>query len=353
LLHVAKVPASCEESSMSAERQAIKRPKIPREFYQPSTLGTLGLISFMLAMFTIPAAINYYVLIVSDYPLPAQLVIALPLFVLAGQAVHLMGWIGHEGFHLTLHNNRHASTAIGLFFSSMTVLFFQSGMAMDHWTHHRYANTDKDPDLKLLGHYQGFWSRLLLQRARANRLYFKRALALALNRPLAEDLRHINLPFALPVFRRLAIANFALAGLWLIVYLAIDHVLPGMFWILFLVPALFGAWLSGLRSFVEHNHTEAGLLRDSRSRVSPLFTFLEYGGNYHLEHHLYPAVPQWRLPKLHRYLVSQGLYQQLEDPSLLDRTGIRCYRYARSDYVYGSKGPRQIAALGVQNPSHA
>ena len=28
--------------------------------------------------------------------------------------------------------------------------------------------------------------------------------------------------------------------------------------------------------------------------------------NYHLEHHLYPAVPHYRLPRLHRLLADQG-----------------------------------------------
>jgi fatty acid desaturase len=28
--------------------------------------------------------------------------------------------------------------------------------------------------------------------------------------------------------------------------------------------------------------------------------------NYHLEHHLLPTVPWWRLPSLHRTLVARG-----------------------------------------------
>jgi len=32
------------------------------------------------------------------------------------------------------------------------------------------------------------------------------------------------------------------------------------------------------------------------------------GGNYHLMHHLYPGVPNYRLPAVHRYLEKQGLF---------------------------------------------
>ena len=34
--------------------------------------------------------------------------------------------------------------------------------------------------------------------------------------------------------------------------------------------------------------------------------------NYHLEHHLYPAVPHYHLPRLHRLLVEKGALQQAE-----------------------------------------
>ena len=33
------------------------------------------------------------------------------------------------------------------------------------------------------------------------------------------------------------------------------------------------------------------------------------GTNFHLEHHLYPRVPCWRLPALHRWLKEQGVYE--------------------------------------------
>jgi fatty acid desaturase len=34
--------------------------------------------------------------------------------------------------------------------------------------------------------------------------------------------------------------------------------------------------------------------------------------NYHLEHHLYPAVPHYRLPALHRLLQSKGVLEGAE-----------------------------------------
>jgi beta-carotene hydroxylase len=312
------------------------KPRIPSEFYRKSLIGACGLIGFMLAMFIIPTALNYYLLAESPWPLWIRLLLCMPLFVLAGQAIHLMGWIGHDGFHFTFHENRHVSAYMALLFSSMTLCFFNSGMALDHWSHHRFANTDKDPDLYLLSHYKTFWGRLLRQRNRALRHYFVRALNLAMGRPLPQDIANIKLPFSLGVFRVMAWANVLFVLGWLGLYIYIETRFAGFLLIGVLIPLIIGGWLSGLRSFTEHSHTAVGDLRNTRSRTHRLFTVLECGGNYHLEHHLYPSVPQWRLPRLHRWLTEHGHYDDLPDPSLIDGR-LAVYEYTLGRYEYGRK----------------
>jgi fatty acid desaturase len=224
----------------------------------------------------------------------------------------------------------------------MTLFFFQSGMAMDHWSHHRFANTDKDPDLRLLRRYRTFLGRMLAQRNRANAHYFRRALGLALGRPLPPELAHIRLPFPLAQFRVLARLNFAFVLGWLAVYVGLERLFPGFLWIGVAIPLVVGGWLSGLRSFTEHAHTAEGDLHNTRTRTHPLFTLIEFGGNHHLEHHLYPAVPQWRLPALHRWLVEHGHYRALPDPSIIDPR-LSVYRYALGRYAYGRKRLDEVA----------
>lgn len=313
-----------------------KKPRIPREFYRKSLLGASGLIGFMLLMFVVPTALNYCLLIKSTWPLWTRIVLSLPGFLLAGQGVHLMGWIGHDGFHFTFHENRHVCTTIALLFSSMTLFFFQSGMAIDHWSHHRFANTEKDPDLRLLRHHKTFWRRLFKQRNRANAHYFARTLTLAFGRPLPADIGHVKLPFRQPVLRVLAWVNICFVVGWFSVYIYIETRFPGFVLIGVIVPLIIGSWLSGLRSFTEHADTKEGDLFNSRSRTHWLLTAIEYGGNYHLEHHLYPSVPQWRLPKLHRWLVSDGYYDRLPDPTVIDPS-MSVYKYALGRYAYGRK----------------
>ncbi len=312
-----------------------RKPSLPDEFFGPSLLGGSALIGFMLLTFSGSALANYYIIMQTDLAWWWKALACVPGALLGGNAVHLMGFIGHEGFHFGLHKSRLVSAVLGLLFSAMTIVFFQSGMALDHWTHHKLTNTKDDPDLQLLQHYKTFWSRFFLQRFRANRKYFARTLMLASSRPIPAELSKIKNPMSRATMRHLAWLNFVFAGMWLAIYLMIDSVLPGMFVIGFAIPGILGSWLSGIRSFVEHNQTTTGQFKDTRSRVSPIFTLLHFGGNYHLEHHLYPTIPQWRLPKVHQYLKTRGVWDQLEDPSLIEPGLFSGYRFATRRYSYG------------------
>ena len=46
--------------------------------------------------------------------------------------------------------------------------------------------------------------------------------------------------------------------------------------------------------------------RTTRAGLLARITFAPLHVNYHLEHHLLPTVPWWRLPALHRTLVARG-----------------------------------------------
>jgi fatty acid desaturase len=62
--------------------------------------------------------------------------------------------------------------------------------------------------------------------------------------------------------------------------------------------------LGNVRGWAEHALTVPGeLLTETRTVTSNrLFSFLNVNLNYHLEHHLFPGVPWYNLPKVHRIL---------------------------------------------------
>jgi fatty acid desaturase len=77
--------------------------------------------------------------------------------------------------------------------------------------------------------------------------------------------------------------------------------LPVLF---FPLARLYGGWLHQLFSLTQH----AGLaenVRDHRLnsrtvKLNPVFAFLYFNMNYHIEHHMFPMVPFHALPKLHQ-----------------------------------------------------
>jgi MocE subfamily Rieske [2Fe-2S] domain protein len=72
------------------------------------------------------------------------------------------------------------------------------------------------------------------------------------------------------------------------------------------LPTLYGSWLSGIYSTTQH----AGLAEDVLDHrlntrtvhMHALNRFLYWNMNYHIEHHLYPLVPYYNLPRLHGLL---------------------------------------------------
>ena len=126
----------------------MRAPTLPREFYARSPAGALGFIAFTLALWLVPGTLATWLARAGHLFLWALVPALTVLCFVAGQGLHLTGWVGHEGFHFNLFRGRLKSAIVGVIVSSATVVFFQTGVAIEHVNHHRYANTEKDPDLR-------------------------------------------------------------------------------------------------------------------------------------------------------------------------------------------------------------
>ncbi len=114
---------------------------------------------------------------------------------------------------------------------------------------------------------------------------------------------------------------------------AIGSILPALFIVL---PRFYGGPLSQLFNLTQH----AGLNEDVYDHrlntrtvyMNPVFKFLYINMNYHIEHHMFPMVPFYRLPELHGMIKDQcppaysslwaayreivpALWRQRKDPS--------------------------------------
>ena len=100
---------------------------------------------------------------------------------------------------------------------------------------------------------------------------------------------------------------YLVARIYLVIYAALivaclyaHSILPAMFVGL---PTLYGGWLQLYFGGTQH----LGLAEDvldhrlnSRTvYMNPIFRFLYWNMNYHIEHHMYPMVPYHALPQLH------------------------------------------------------
>ncbi len=123
---------------------------------------------------------------------------------------------------------------------------------------------------------------------------------------LSEDGRHF-VPDAerAKVFRlsRLYVAIFAAV---ILACVAARSILPAMFVVL---PRFYGGPLSQVFNITQHAGLEEDIL-DHRLNtrtfyMNPVFRFLYMNMNYHIEHHMFPMVPFYNLPRLHEMTKDQ------------------------------------------------
>lgn len=324
---------------VQTEEITLKRLPIPPKLYRPSVIGSISYIIYTLALYAVPALLARTVLL-TPLPLPLAGLVMLPLIWLAGQGMLLFAWLGHEGFHLSLHRNKFVSALTGVFFASALPTYFETGSAISHWNHHRFTNQASDPDCQIFQQFQSFWSRLLLARVVANFKYFTNTLKMAFNRPLPYSYKF---PFKSRSVIVLAWANIAFSLLWLAFYTAVTIYDPVTGLVSIVLPATVMYFISGLQPYLEHTGTEVGLGRDAKTQTSPIFTLLYFGNNYHLEHHLYPGVPCYRLPTVHRLLKEQGFYDRAGSGAFIESTVLNPYVQAISA-TYPQPGSQDSAS---------
>jgi fatty acid desaturase len=283
---------------------ARKKPPLPPELAKKSWVGAGLFVGFATAMWLVPASLAFLIATQAGWPVWARVLLWLPCCLLAAQGLHLLGWVGHEGFHFNLHENKRRSAVAGLLFSSMIMSFMQIGASISHKTHHALTNRVGDPDIDILRRFRTFGSRLLLGRVTCNRIYLVNTLRMLLGRPFPEYWAHP--PFRWPTMRRLAWLNVMASLSFMTAYAVLAWHEPLGALAAIAAPHVVGVLYTGLRSYVEHAGTATGDFVDARTRTAPFFSLWYYFNNYHLEHHLYPSVPCYRLPVVHAWLRAGG-----------------------------------------------
>jgi fatty acid desaturase len=257
--------------------------------------------------------------------------------VVIGIAQHGLFILAHEAAHYRLLPNRTANDLLGRFIGMV------GGVSMctyrvTHRLHHNNLYTEEDPDTAIHGGYPRGQRYLLDKLVRdvlglnAWKTFAYFFGAPAINTDTNREIRPLD--DTSPELRaaarrdRVWVAGFhvvaplvalALGGLQgLLLYVVL--------WIVPLVTVL--QPILRVRAIFEH-----GAVDDLSSPMTAARTNRTWGGalnliaravlfphhvNYHLEHHLYPAVPHYHLPALHQLLVAKGALQDAEVRDMRD-----------------------------------
>lgn len=256
---------------------------------------------------------------------------------LIGVAQHGLFILAHEAAHYRLFSDRTANDVIG------RMVGMVGGVSMctyrvTHRLHHNHLYTAEDPDTAIHGGYprgvKYLWKKLAqdLVGLNAYKTYAYFFGAPALNavtnraaRPLDDTSAKLRATARADRWLVVAFhlgAPMLCALLWGWQGLAWYVVLWALPLVTVLQPVL------RLRAICEH-----GATTDFSSPLTAARTNRTWGNatnwlgravlfphhvNYHLEHHLYPAVPHYHLPELHRLLLSKGALRGAEVRDVAD-----------------------------------
>jgi len=196
----------------------------------------------------------------------------------------------HEASHRSLFKKPIINDAVG-FLCGLPILLPVSGFRTNHIGHHARRSSQGDPQ-------DAAFPRLDKATTLAAHLlvFLVKAYAFILILPTSVIVR---------ADRRTRYQILVEYGLLTVFYAGVFWLFPfTLVWKLWLLPLLIGALFTQLRAIAEHGLTTRGNVFTATRTVTSnrLASFMMCNINYHLEHHLFPAVPWYNLPKLHRLL---------------------------------------------------
>ena len=241
--------------------------------------------------------------------------IFLPLVIMwIGARQHALAILMHEGTHYLLYKNRRLNEVVSELFLAWPVFITNQTYRLGHFPHHRHVNTERDPDLMRKQRWASEWEFPKSWGALVV-LLAKDVLGLK-TQQLISDFDDMWDKKATQTKSKEGVNFYFVARIlyYALVFSAVTYfrVWP-MFLLLWVVPIL--TWLKmamRIRSIAEHFAIENDVYTPTRTTIPTLFEryfVAPRNINYHIEHHLYPSVPFFRLPQLHALLMRDPAYR--------------------------------------------
>ena len=321
--------------NQAANMQAISPPPTEQDWLSTEQQGALRERSNLMGLYLVAHAWALIFLAMALFALwPNPLSFLVALIVIGGRQLGL-AILMHDAAHRLLFRNAALNDWTGAWLCGAPVGAKLGAYRPYHLSHHRYTQTEKDPDLALSAPFpisrQSFWRKVrrdILGVTGYQRRKEQLRVAMGSQGTPSTRLRRLLLEE-----KEFLLFNAALWGLLALI---------GYWWLyptLWLLPLL--TWyqlISRIRNIAEHAVVTDNMdpLRNTRTTLTNRWMRLvlaPYWVNYHLEHHLLVFTPCWKLPTAHRMLRNKGLGARMEltqgyrevirkaTSNALDRTG--------------------------------
>jgi fatty acid desaturase len=233
-----------------------------------------------------------------------------------GGRQHALGVLMHEGAHYRIFRNKRLNDWVSDIFLAWPILITTASYRANHWQHHRFTNTGKDPDChrKLFEMNREDWE-FPTTRIKLSVLFLKDLTAVSAFSILRSLFFLSKRDAQLKKTSSTTVPAWARVSFYVIL---ISLAIAFGFWkqliLLWIVPYLtvFNLLLH-IRGIAEHFATDNDHpLNITRTIIAGWLErmFFPKNINYHIEHHLYPSVPFYNLPELHKVLMEQPVFKE-------------------------------------------
>jgi fatty acid desaturase len=216
----------------------------------------------------------------------------IPFYILAAASLHGISLFTHEAVHGTLCHNRVLNDVCGAL-CAFPVLQTCRAYRVLHLKHHTHLGDSGDPD-----HYQNYtrwtwmvfimnWLRLLI----GYPVYISAIPILGWRQGTSQDRLWIAAEICVLLSLVAVILSSGVSFVWMI---------HG-----WLIPMLLINTMVNIRGMSQHTLLEnaSDAVQGTRTILTrPIVRFFMCNENYHLEHHVYPGIPWYSLPKAHQSL---------------------------------------------------
>lgn len=229
-----------------------------------------------------------------------------------GARMHALAILMHDATHFRFLKNRKWNDFISNYFIMYPIFTSIEKYRKNHLQHHQHLNTEEDPD----------WVAKLTKRE----FQFPKTKTAFMMTTLSYLVLYQGVLDAFWFLKRFGGADkktkvkltdkLLKLGFYVVLFSALTFFGVWKYYLLFWVVPYFSTFFmfQYIRSVAEHfgelaYEDELSSSRTVKPSLIENFFIAPHNVGYHLEHHLYPGVPFYHLPKLHQLLMEQKEYQ--------------------------------------------